>query len=578
MKKILTTLCLGLALTATSLGQGLQISKDPYNNAGEVIRGGLPVEEEALLPNIIYPYLPSGNVFENWGAKDVASSPNLGAVEAIIIFMAQTFRGKSSGGATSSRMWQLCVALTVLGLMLSSFLTFKAVTGGKKGPGEAIVGLVIKSTVLVFMFIMICPNLPPLLIGLSNYVTSGIDGWFSYTAATGKTDSNHLDATYKTKMAEGVTAAGALLGEVWGALENATDPELIKAGWMAIEEMKNDPIILAALGKTGEITNGLADIKALYGKKSAYEINAAISAAAQIPAAVVAKRAEEIIREQLADNASGKAPEPVVEQALKAPQTVDISGIVYPDRLLGTYGYIAFCYLALSIWGLGFASLVWAVLYSLPEEWNLSGILFSGIKGGLTIVLSVVLIAIYLGSGLNWAGVRAEEITTAVPTNVDLAAADIIQRMKDGVSAATAPLAAAWSITKFIASFAAAATGLGGRGDVLGQALSSFTGMTLEQFMIGLLILTAPAQAAMMVKGANGIGEKAAGALNANGAASQGIMGMFGAQQGGSGATAGSNTSAAAIMSSGGGASPNSGGGSNSRAGFAPSSSPWGNT
>ena len=542
-----TTISLTNGGKAKMTANNLKAQTDPYNNSGTLIRQGLPVEDEALLPDIIYPYLPSGNIIQNWGSKDLRSAPDTAAVEAIIIFMAQSFSGKTSSGQTGALMWRLAVYLTVFGLMLSGFFIFKSVSAGKKGPGEAILALVLKIGMCIMMLLMICPNLPPMMIGLSNYLTDSIDGWFSYTNSKGKTDSSFLEATYTTKMAAGTAAAGTMLASLTQALSEApgADPDLKAAMESALEQIEQDSEIKAATNQDDTVKNGLATVKALYGMSDARSINVAIAKAAHIPPVVVLDRVRTIVTKELSKtSASITASQPIIEAIAKAPQGMDLTGITYPDRLISTMGYITMAYLALSIWGIGFASLAWVMIYSLPEEWNMGGILFSGIKGGLTILLTVVLVSIYMGASLNWTEVKAEKITTDVPSGLSV----MFERAKNVLSA-NVEAVSSWAGLPWKAADLIKNVLLGASvGDIAGQALSSFFGLTMEQFIIGMLILTAPAQAAMMVKGANGVGESAAKALNANGAAGQGAGGIFGTQAGGTGVTAGSNASAASIM------------------------------
>ena len=542
-----TTISLTNGGKAKMTANNLKAQTDPYNNSGTLIRQGLPVEDEALLPDIIYPYLPSGNIIQNWGSKDLRSAPDTAAVEAIIIFMAQSFSGKTSSGQTGALMWRLAVYLTVFGLMLSGFFIFKSVSAGKKGPGEAILALVLKIGMCIMMLLMICPNLPPMMIGLSNYLTDSIDGWFSYTNSKGKTDSSFLEATYTTKMAAGTAAAGTMLASLTQALSEApgADPDLKAAMESALEQIEQDSEIKAATNQDDTVKNGLATVKALYGMSDARSINVAIAKAAHIPPVVVLDRVRTIVTKELSKTSASKtASQPIIEAIAKAPQGMDLTGITYPDRLISTMGYITMAYLALSIWGIGFASLAWVMIYSLPEEWNMGGILFSGIKGGLTILLTVVLVSIYMGASLNWTEVKAEKITTDVPSGLSV----MFERAKNVLSA-NVEAVSSWAGLPWKAADLIKNVLLGASvGDIAGQALSSFFGLTMEQFIIGMLILTAPAQAAMMVKGANGVGESAAKALNANGAAGQGAGGIFGTQAGGTGVTAGSNASAASIM------------------------------
>ena len=355
-------------------------------------------------------------------------------------------------------------------------------------------------------------------------------------------------------MAAGQGAACTVLANmVQGlAMAGAKEPEFQKPVQAVGKAWQEDKEIQTAIGKNGEITNGLADLYvAVSTNMDVNEVNKKIELAAGIPMAVVYARAGDILEKTLAKNTTKKAPPEVLKALMETPKGLDLTGIVYPAKLVRTYAYIAFAYLALSIWGMGFASLVWTLLYALPEEWNLGGVLFSGIRGGLTIVLSCILISIYLGAGLNKADSEAEKLIKENPSGLDVWYAAGASALSGAKNWAWDLFTVPWKIGKAFWNGAKTVAGGGGVGSAMGQFLGWATGMTLEQFMIGMLILTAPAQAAMMVKGANGIGEKAGNALNAQGASSQSVAGFLGQQTGGSGATAASGHSAADIMAGG---------------------------
>jgi hypothetical protein len=59
----------------------------------------------------------------------------------------------------------------------------------------------------------------------------------------------------------------------------------------------------------------------------------------------------------------------------------------------------------------------------------------------------------------------------------------------------------------------------GAVGGALARAAQAITGMSMQSVIVGLLIFTAPAQAALMIKGGNGIAEHAKSAMHGSGAA-----------------------------------------------------------
>jgi hypothetical protein len=545
------TLAIGLCaifLGALSCAQGLEVDPDPYSKPGSFVRKGLPVQQGAILPDIVAAYTPTGNILANVSAKDVRDAPDVGALEAIIVFMAQAFMGKETAGETGRMLWKMAMALTAGGLLISGFTTFKSVSQGKTGPGEAIVSYLLKATVCIGMLTWVCANIPPLLIGISNAVTKGIDDWAMRKGGEG---TKLIETMHATKMSAGITAAGVLVDIMAKTATDAAkaNPELAKAVSAAITRALNDQDIKDATSKTANWTNGLAEAKRRYAAgNSSREIGAAIEYAASLPMNNVYERFLSILDQEMSKATKSKtASEPILEAVAKAPQGVDISGFTMPDRLVATYAYIAFAYLGLSIWGMGFASLIWAVLYSLPNEWNLNGVLFAGLKGGLAIILAICLVSIYVGTGLNWQTNKSEQLVDDAPSMVQANLQHYATTVWEVAKAGHSVITGQWA-HKQAAAISASMLGGGGVGSVLGQAFGKFTGMTLEQFIIGMLILTAPAQAALMMKGANGIGEHAKTALHAQGAASQSIPGVLGMQAGSSGARLGDGGTIQSLM------------------------------
>lgn len=149
--------------------------------------------------------------------------------------------------------------------------------------------------------------------------------------------------------------------------------------------------------------------------------------------------------------------------------------------------YISFVYIAISIWCLPIAVLMWAAIFSLPTQWGMANILYSGIKVVLTIILTVILVMIYTAGTLSGEA----------------------ERMK------TFELSDLWNdpggtAMRYIA----------GNDTTLGSFASFFAGTSTDMLIASMLIFTAPAQAAGIIKGVNGMAESAKQSMMSGGAAS----------------------------------------------------------
>lgn len=539
------------------------IDTNPYStkNKKSFLREGangdaLRLRDKAMLPDIIYPYLPAGGWIDNLAAPDAGNAPNIGAVEKIIIYLIRSFTRSGSAATAGSALWNLAITFSVFGLLLSGFLTFQGVAQGKKGPGEAIVSYVMKLTICVMMMTAIVPNIPPMLIGLVNYATTSVSDWFGYSkAGTGnmkeKEQKTALWNIYNTKLTAGHAAASVIWIKYMQASVGATgdDAHLKSVMRTFLQNMNNDPEVqksLAYLNSTSGAFAGKTDYFAatwpeldemIENQESTQDINAKIGSLAQAPMNTIINRQklhlEAAFKSHNANNRPGS-------QALRntiasAPQGVDISGFTPPSRVLQTYAYIAFAFLSISIWGMGFAGLIWTIIYSLPEEWNCGGILVQGFKGGLAIVLSAILISIYLSAGLVFTENKNENLQASLWDKTRGITDTAMDLASGGVQTA-----------------AKTADFLLQGGDFTANLAGWFSNNLLEHFMLGVLILSAPAQAALMIKGANGIGEQGAKALTAGGAGGQGMMQKtFGIQQQSSGASAATAGSASLGGSSG---------------------------
>jgi hypothetical protein len=401
------------------------------------------------------------------------------------------------------------MAVSIIGLLLSGFLVFQGVSQGKKQPGEAIVGFLTKMAMVFILFTFVCPNVPRMLLGISNEITVGIDEWFHRTgSATG--DNALAQSIWSTKMWAGHSAG----------------------------QLGNDSKIANAVGynfpESDKVLKQTIDDMTANGASFA-DINATISAQAQSFSVTVLGEVKKVAEEVLSQNSTNKAADMAqLDSIMKASQGQDLSKFTYPGKVIGTAAYISFSYLAISIWGMGIASLIWVMIYSMPEEWNMNGILYSGGKAGIGVVLAIILISIYITASLGYADSKA--IAKATQDGHDFWVKAQAAFSYTGVAQLYSAGSAVWDAIH------------NGVGSVVGKAIAAFTGFTLEQFMIAMLILTAPAQAAAIVKGGNGIAEHAKNAMAAQGASSSSLSGMAGMRGGMSGASLGGGQTASSIM------------------------------
>ena len=535
MKKNLLSLILTLTVAITSLGipsaYGLQVEADPWNNKGAPYFADLTKSSKnQVVPNVVYPFLPSGSILDNILASEARKAPDVGAVEGTIIFLAQTFVGK--GSSTGEWLWKIAMVAIIAGILLSGFLTFQAVSQGRKGIGEGLVGFVTKLILSIVLFTFVVPNVPSTLLGLTNIITFQIANWFTDApGGGGGSRVDALEAVFKSKMYASQAAAAATAATMAGtAKQTLRDAR----GDAVANRFKNDPVIKAVLddNMSAEWAQVMAKFRSITAGgtakasgESVKEVNSLISKLANKQVTDVMERMTKIIDDEVGETGGGSASstgdEELKNQMAAAPQAIDYSKFTYPTRLIQTYTYIAFVYLTLSIWGMGFGAIVWTALYAFPEEWNLGNLLTSGFKAGIAVVLGVVLVTIYVSASVQYTKVEAEK--------------GIIEVAKE--AAGFLGQIASWGMG--FGSLLFGGGGGGGSGPNVGNfvvnMLSGVTGMTTDQFIMGMLILTAPAQAALLVKGGNGVAESAKNAMSNQGASSGSIGGFTGNWGGSSG-------------------------------------------
>lgn len=536
---------IGILWFSPTNAYSLSVKTDPWNNSGSQYFSNLTDAgggQHELVPNIVFPFLPSGNILSNILASEARNAPDIGAVEGSILFLAQTFMGKGSTAGTW--LWTLAMVTIIAGILLSGFLTFQAVSQGKKGIGEGIVSFTTKLVLSVVLFTFVVPNVPSSLIGMSNVITDQIDNWFTdRPAGGGGSRVDALEANFKIRMYAAQTAAAATAATMAATAKQALRDA---RGDAVANAVRSDSRIRAAtddnyssewtqvLNKFNQVTsNGNQNASG----ESIKEVNEMISKLANKQVDTVMERITSIIDQTVGNpssplNQGSTGDEELKNQIAAAPQSIDYSKFTYPARLIQTYCYIAFIYLSLSIWGMGFGAIVWVALYALPEEWNMGNLLVSGFKAGVAVLLGIVLVSIYLAASVSYTKNETEKGALAI-------AGDLASFLGSWAS---------FSVQNLL--FGGGGTPPQSAGAFAMNALSGITGMTPDQFIMGMLILTAPAQAALLVKGGNGVAESAKNALHAQGASSGSIGSMLGSWGGSSGVNASnmSSYSAGSIM------------------------------
>lgn len=524
---VLSTLTV-IAFTSSN-AYALQVEADPWTNKGSPFFSDITKNSKnQVVPNVVYPFLPSGSILDNVLASEARKAPDVGAVEGTVIFLAQTFVGK--GSSTGEWLWKIAMVAIIAGILMSGFLTFQAVSQGRKGIGEGITGFLTKLILSIILFTFVVPNVPSSLLGLTNIITAQIANWFTDNpGGAGGSRLDALEAVFKSKMYASQAAAAATAATMAGtAKQTLRDAR----GDAVAARFNSDPVIRGVLDSN--MSAEWSEVRAKFNSvtaggtakasgESVKEVNSLISKLANEQVTKVMERMTKIIDEEVGETGGGTpsstGDEELKNQMAAAPQSIDYSKFTYPTRLIQTYTYIAFVYLTLSIWGMGFGALVWVTIYSFPEEWNMGNLLTSGFKAGIAVILGVVLVTIYVSASVQYTKVESEK------------------GILDVAREATSFLGqvASWSM-----GFGSLLFGSGGGsgpnvGNFVVNMLSGVTGMTTDQFIMGMLILTAPAQAALLVKGGNGIAESAKNAMSNQGASSGSIGSMMGNWGGSSG-------------------------------------------
>lgn len=502
MKWALVVVC--LCITTSPLKADVNISTDAYSNKGTALMSPVaPMDDHALLPHIVKSYIPISSGFVNnavsmiMGQNVFQNAPNIGVVERVLLFLATVFQAKDGG--TGKVLWGASMAVTMCGLLLSGFLTFQAVSQGKKTPSEALVGITTKVVLTFILFAYLVPNIPPLLIGLSDQVTSGIDSWYngqSGAAGNAAGSANSKDALcqiFYTKRAAARTAAWNDIFQTMGAISKALQQD--PRGKQMLDKINAEVTNPGSpMGGVLDPSGDYAEWQALTSKGTTGDLNTAISDSANKIGATVIDGLQKIINTTIDSASKNTSGDQAIKGALgQVAKNIDRSNYTYPGKIEAAAAYISFCYLAISIWGMGIAALIWMMIYALPEEWQMGAVLFNGLKAGIAVVMGICLITIYVSVCVNYTTDKAQAAAVQGKS--------WYQKVYDN----------AVSVVNTVGGLASGPLNLP-------NLVAPLAGLVGDQMIIAMLILSAPAQAMAMVKGANGLAEHANKAMNTGGA------------------------------------------------------------
>jgi hypothetical protein len=499
-------------------------------------------EPTAILPNVVKPFVPAGNYLDSFGTGTGGKPPDIGAVETIVVFLAQAFTGTTNpgraesgnAGATGYRLWQLTLIGTVAGLLLSGLFVFRDISAGKLSISDGAMPLLGKTLFAMILFQYVCPNVPLLLIATTNAITQDISGWVSKAGAENP-ETIMIQSVYLTRVHEGAAQAQAIIYNIEDTIKNTYDTNDPRVKQI-LYDIWSDPELNDANNQNiGPDSSYQKDLNAILlrakdQKTTWFDTNQAIGKAGTGRPIRAIKRLSELTEGFLAKMTDSGVADPVIKKyLLEAPRTLDLTATAWPSRAVTHAAFAAFVFMSLSIWGMGFASIIWVMLYSMPKEWDMGGILYAGFRRGLIIVLACAFQTIFIALSLTY---QQDIIANSRKTMVTY------HNYQAGAYAGMGGIN--WG-TRYVTSEVDTDPTSNDSpkfqlkslltGDFMGAISRAMTGNTVEQYIIVILILGSGKIAAEIVKGANGIADTAKEAMNAGGASSRGFYGLIGASR-----------------------------------------------
>lgn len=461
------------------------VRTDPSDSTNPFVYMGDGSNPTQILPKALSNYAPSGSFLDRWGFGAAGTPPNPSAVDTVIMGLVQACIGKSK---LSKGIWGFAMAIVIFGCTLSGFITFKAISAGKESPGLGSVKWLGKTMMAILLVHFVAASIPRTLLSICDSISSEAGEWLPGGAKITENAlysiSQRIKLGYQTQLASWVNEVAVRVKEKYK--DSPQESAKIEAALMlAAQDMYNE----------FERAQGRAMLIAKKKDISADDASALISDEFKQG---MTEGMETFMKQMDKGFASIGADAEIRKNMLGRP-TVDLAGIAYPVKIIRTAIYIAVTYIAISIWGMPLAILMWAAIFSLPSQWGMGNILYSGIKIFFTILLSMILVMIYTSATLSGEQERLAK----------LEGWDWINPVE---------------VTKKV---------IAGTDTKIGSFITALSGATTDLIIASILIITAPAQAAAIVKGANGAAESAKNAMMGGGGAygtQQAMGGAFGTQ------------------------------------------------
>jgi len=495
LKNILQVILLLVILGGGDLLGQQSARTDPFGNDNPLTKD---MDKTKAIPDVVRQYAPSGSMLERVGFGTTVGSPGEPAImEKILATLIQATRDTSN----KPNIWTFAMVFSFFGMLLSGFLTFKAISAGQEQLGVGALKWVGKVAIILIMINMVASAMPVVLINMCDAIAGD-------KFATEQANTKEGEGA-ATAIGERQVAGWFEISKQW-FLHSITTLNLINADGEGEGE-----------GEGNNTAQSIADAYVEAIKAAGWptgvaeqELEEAISQNKESATETLSEALDRVAKEQFsrfADTFTGEIRKNMQQQGASeetinrviAPPKVNMQGISLPPQIIRTAAYVATFYIVISIWSLPIAILIWTCIFSLPKQWGMGDILYSGIKISIGVILTCLLVTIYIN------GTLTSEIELGLMERV----AEASQKV------ATAYLKGSLlGVGKLI---------IGGDLGTETQFLNMgyiLTGTTLPLLISSVLIITAPLQAAAIVKGGNGIAESAKTAMMAGGAS-------YGAQQ-----------------------------------------------
>jgi hypothetical protein len=459
---------IGACFLPASEAQALPIKTDPWDASNPFSLKTSATNQ--ILPRAFAQYAPSGNYLNRAGFGAALTPPNPTAVDTIVLALVKASSGQT---AMSKAIWSFAIAFTIFGMTLSGLITAKVISAGKEPPGLGAVKWVGKCAMCLIMISYVASAMPRTLISFCDSISTTGGEWVSQNNRIPSAMQVIADRVATNYELQYMDWAKEVLKRIMEHYPQG-DPRRSTVSNAFMDAAQQNAAVFDKLNAdlTALVNNGATNM-------SAEDYNQQISDLSKEAVAKASDNMNKLITNGF--KAAGESDSTILGNILDAP-TMDLSGLAYPVQIIRTAIYIAVVYTSISIWGMPLAILVWTSIFSLPSQWGMNNILYSGIKVFFITILTLILVMVYTSGTLSAETERSNQFQWGDLLNP----MDMFQKM-----------------------WAGSDTG------ILGGVVNYFTGSTTDLIIAAMLIVSAPAQAAAIVKGANGVAESGKSAMMA---------------------------------------------------------------